>query len=237
VRRFSPAAVLAVLVIIATGTLAAWERLARLDDLWTTSYGQALLAKILLILPLIALGAYHRYRLLPALETPGEAAHDFGRLTYSAGLEVILMVVVLVAAGILTSLGPPSAPAAGDAATAGPEPLYTFEEQGIRFDVFITPAPVTVGFQEVFIEPTLPAGTELNPAQHTALLYLHAPSAQGGEATPREGHYFVNGTFHWGGALFTEPGTWDVRFLLQGGQGDDYVYVDHTFAVDTRPAG
>lgn len=234
VRRFSPWAITAVLVIVATGTLAGWLRVGDPTGLWTSTYGLVLLAKVAILLPLVALGAYHRYRVLPDLEVAGDRHRDFNRLKYSAGIEVGLMVVVLVAAGLLTSLAPPQA---GASAEAEDRPLYAFEDEGLRFRVYVTPAPPTVGFQEIFLKVDRPDGTEVNRSAHKAILYLHAPSGQGGEATPREAHLFANGSYHWSGPLLTEPGNWTARIVFQGGQGDAFVYVDHRFAIDVRPRG
>jgi hypothetical protein len=93
---------------------------------------------------------------------------------------------------------------------------------------------VTVGFQEIYLNVTRDDGSKLERDQHKAFLFLHAPSGDGGEASPREAHFFANRTFHWAGALFTEPGNWTVELVVQGGQGDDYVYVQHEFTVRVR---
>ncbi len=234
VRRFSPWAVAAVLVIVATGTLAAWLRVGDPTGLWSSTYGLVLLAKVVLLLPLVGLGAYHRFRVLPDLEVPGQRHRDFSRLKYSAGLEVALMAIVLVAAGVLTSLAPPQADPGADGAD---RPLYSFEDEEMRFRVYIKPAPPTVGFQEIFLKVDRTDGQELNRSAHKAILYLHPPSGQGGEVTPREAHLFFNGSYHWGGPLLTEPGNWTARIVYQGGQGDAYVFVDHRFPIEVRARG
>jgi copper transport protein len=111
IRRFSPLAVASVALIVLTGTLASLERLSSPTDLWRGLYGVALSAKILLLAPLVALGAYHRYRLLPRLEEPGQAGAEVGRLRRSAFVELGLMIVVLLAAGAMTTTSPPESPA------------------------------------------------------------------------------------------------------------------------------
>lgn len=108
IRRFSPLAVASVMLIVLTGTLATVDRLTSVDDLVSSLYGFALSAKILLLVPLLALGAYHRYRLLPQLETPGHASAEVGRLRRSAFVELGIMVVVLLAAGAMTTTSPPT---------------------------------------------------------------------------------------------------------------------------------
>ncbi len=216
VRRFSPLAVVAVIVIVVTGTVSAIDRLPTLSDLWSTAYGWALVAKIALLVPLIGFGAYHRYRVLPDLETPGQRTRDFSRLKRSAGAEVAVMALVLVAAGALTTLAPPSPAAeatAPDQATF--EPYHTFNGSGVSVDVYITPLPVRVGFQEMFVNVTVD-DEDVNASRLTSFLSLRPPSNPHGEVSPREAHRLANGTFHYGGALITEPGTWQATLLIQG---------------------
>jgi copper transport protein len=61
-RRFSAAAVVIVIVLVATGLLLAWWQLRAPSDLWRTSYGRILAAKLVLVLGLLMLGARNRWR-------------------------------------------------------------------------------------------------------------------------------------------------------------------------------
>lgn len=232
VRRFSPLAVASVVVVIVTGTISALHRLPTLDALTSSGYGWSLATKIVLMLPLMAMGAYHRYWLLPDLDTPGHARSDIGRLRLSAGIEAGLMVVVLVAAGLLTSLAPPVAPspgADGDPAASRPEPYTTFNGSGVNVSVFITPQPVTVGFQEVYVNITGADGQEVNASELSVFGTFHPPSDPHGEASPREAHVLYNGTHHFGGALFTEAGTWRVQLSIQG-----EIFLQETIEVEVQ---
>ena len=58
-------AVVAVLVVVGAGLAMALIVLPALDDLVTTGYGLALLTKVALVIPVIAMGAYNRRRLVP----------------------------------------------------------------------------------------------------------------------------------------------------------------------------
>ncbi|MDX1611846.1 MAG: CopD family protein, partial [Candidatus Thermoplasmatota archaeon] len=231
VRRFSPLAVASVIVLVLTGSLSALEHLPGWRALLTTTYGQALLVKILLLVPLIALGAYHRYVVLPALEVPGQARWDMARLRWSAAAEVGLMAIVLLAAGVLTSMAPP-APGLAPGAEEGIEPLTTFEVDGLNLTLQLTPRPVAVGFQDLYLEPRQVTEDAPDPSEIEAFLVLRPPSNPHGETSSRSAHVLANGTWHWGGALFTEPGTWEATVLLQGP-----LYHEHTFQVDVAPGG
>ena len=67
VPRFSGLAVVAVSWLIASGTVSAYLQVRALRGLWETTYGQLLLVKIALVLPLIALGLYNNRRAVPRL--------------------------------------------------------------------------------------------------------------------------------------------------------------------------
>ena len=55
-RRFSTVALTAVLVIGVTGIARALTELSAVHQIWTTSYGRALIAKTVLFIPLLGLG-------------------------------------------------------------------------------------------------------------------------------------------------------------------------------------
>ena len=59
---------LAVGVVAVTGVLMAWIILPTVGELTSTGYGLALLVKVALVLVVIAIGAYNRYRLVPAVD-------------------------------------------------------------------------------------------------------------------------------------------------------------------------
>jgi copper transport protein len=105
VRRFTPLAAGAVVVLVAAGVLRSVAQLHRLDALWTTSYGTILLVKVGLAAVVVGLGAAQRFRVGPGLVSGRVAKSTFQRLL---GLEVVLLVAVLVATGLLTSAPPPA---------------------------------------------------------------------------------------------------------------------------------
>ena len=66
-RRFSRLAGYCLLIVLASGIYNAWIQVPTLTALWTTTYGVALLLKVVLALGLAVLGAVNRYLVLPAL--------------------------------------------------------------------------------------------------------------------------------------------------------------------------
>jgi copper transport protein len=115
--RFSPLALVAVGVLLATGVTQALIEVRSLDAFASTAYGRAVLIKAGLLVALIALGAVNRRRVVPTLRRAavgGGAPGGAGRLLRrTLRAEVALVLVVLGVTGALTGYPPPSATAAG----------------------------------------------------------------------------------------------------------------------------
>jgi copper transport protein len=114
VPRFSQVALVSVLLIIASGVVSAILHLPTLGSLYQTSYGKAIIAKVLLLVLALMLATVNRTRTTPRLraaleqsdETLGASA---GRaLRRLVGGEVAIVVGIILAAAILTSLPPPA---------------------------------------------------------------------------------------------------------------------------------
>jgi copper transport protein len=103
--RFSLTALVAVAVIISTGTWAAFDRLVLIEDLVETPYGIALLAKIVLLGGLLALGAFNLLVWGPRMRRGLAASAQLWRGVIG---ETALFAGVLVAAAFLTSFAPPA---------------------------------------------------------------------------------------------------------------------------------
>ena len=103
VRRFSPMAVAAVATITLSGVVTGVFYLVSVDDLWTTSYGRALLLKVVLFLATGAVGVRNWRRLTPRL---GEAS-GLRRLLRSVRLELLLAAGVLLVTAVLVHLAMP----------------------------------------------------------------------------------------------------------------------------------
>lgn len=118
VGRFSTLSIVAVMVLVVTGIFGALQQIDRLDALFTTDYGRALTAKILLLVPMVALGAVNLLRVKPllarALRSSAEAMSNLAELVRRASRllalttrgELLLGLLILVATGLLTSLAP-----------------------------------------------------------------------------------------------------------------------------------
>jgi len=102
VRMFSRIAMVSVATLLISGVFASWVHLTSVADLWSTSYGKTLLAKILVAAFALAAGAYNLRRVQPHLSLErGTRA-----LRKSAAVELAAGFVVLILTGFLTGLSP-----------------------------------------------------------------------------------------------------------------------------------
>ena len=108
VRAFSPTALGFAALVGATGLVSAWLRLGSVHMLWSSSYGQALLVKLILLGGVAATGFYNWRYVQPALGTDGASA----RLLTSARAELVVGLLVIIATAVLVAMPTPMMPAA-----------------------------------------------------------------------------------------------------------------------------
>ena len=95
-RRFSTIALCAVIVLGVSGLGRALTELSAVNQIWSTSYGRALIVKSALFLPLLGVGWLNRALLAGA----------FARLRRSVLVEVTVLVAIVIVVGVLTELRP-----------------------------------------------------------------------------------------------------------------------------------
>lgn len=129
--RFSLTALVAVAAIITTGTLQSLDRLVLVEDLVETPYGIALLAKIVLLVGVLGLGALNLLVWGPRMRRGHAASAQFWRGVIG---ETTLFAGVLVAAAFLTAFAPP-------AQANGAAFDETKHVSGIRIELLTTTLP------------------------------------------------------------------------------------------------
>jgi len=103
VNSFSPLALTAATIVALSGLTTAWLHLKRLSALWTTSYGIALIVKLIFVAGVVAMGAWNWKRVRPSL---GE--HDSEHIIRrSATMELTFGALVLLATSVLVTLPSP----------------------------------------------------------------------------------------------------------------------------------
>jgi copper transport protein len=108
IEKFSPLAIMSVLVIAITGIIQSASFVGSFDALLNTAYGRALLAKLIVFLVLIMFGAFHQFVVAPKInawrakaESQAEAAR---RLRISITAEALISILALAAAAAMTLL-------------------------------------------------------------------------------------------------------------------------------------
>jgi copper transport protein len=220
VPRFSILAVVSVVSLIAAGAVRGSEEMVPPGTalrhwpraMWTgfvhTTYGQLLLAKILLVLPLLGLGAYNNRYAVPRLRKQIASIVEQRRFLRAAGAELLIMATIVGVTAVLVTEAPAkalvkppklfstTAPLGNlevnmtiDPARTGPNliHIYTFTSRGV-------PAPTA----EMKFSATLPS-KNLGP--------LRIPLQRIGPF-----HYTVSG------ATFPQPGDWQVTLEARRGR-------------------
>lgn len=216
-RRYSRIAGWAVLVVVLTGITrtigeaggigVARRNLGEL--LFDTTYGAALMVKVAIVLAVIAVGAFNRYRSIPRLST-GERI--MGRVM---AIEVVGAVAVLTTTALLTSLNPdlPSAqatpPAPASVAAAGADFATT-----IRVSLAATPGTPGPNLFRLRVVD-YDSG---EPAEATAVSLTFEPVGRP-EVNPSSLDLRAGepGTWVGDGSQLSLAGVWNVTALVQSG--------------------
>jgi copper transport protein len=117
---FSRLATVCVGVLLLAGVYLSILRLPKLDDLWTTGYGNVLLVKIGLVALAFAWGGLHKLVAVPAIARGNEGT--LHRLRGSLVGESMVGMAVLLAAAVLVNADPPDRPAPSPPAATSVQP-------------------------------------------------------------------------------------------------------------------
>jgi copper transport protein len=143
VPRFSNTAFVSVVVLLASGTGASVLHLPTLASLKDTSYGQALLVKIALLVAASGLAAVNLLRAKPRLARPEVGVGSARLLRRLVGGEVVLVAAAVFAAAVLSSIAPPSkalASVGGATGHVGPGPVKrVVQKDGYTLAIHISP--------------------------------------------------------------------------------------------------
>src|SRR5207244_4859411 len=173
---FSNIAFASVMLLIGSGIGSAVQHLPTFASLWQTSYGKTLVAKIALLGGAMLLAAVNLSRTKPRLQTaathPTLAAGASVLLRRLVSGEVVFVFGALFAAGLLSSLAPPSKALARlghVSARVGPGPVTHVVQQGgyrLAFDI----DPNRAALPNSFAVKITRGGTPVAPAGAAARL-------------------------------------------------------------------
>lgn len=106
VPRFSTIALGSVVVLLVAGAINGYLQVETWRGLWETNYGLLLLAKIGLIVPLLALGAYNNRYSVPRLRGGAAAPRERRRFLQAAGVELAIMTAIVGVTAFLVDANP-----------------------------------------------------------------------------------------------------------------------------------
>lgn len=234
--RFSKLAMGCVAVLAVTGSYQAWREVSPLPALWSTWYGQLLIAKIVGFVVLIALGnlgrlAIRRRYAMPvayamaapdsagaATETPDRAEEErlIGRLRRSVLLEVGLAAAVLAVTAVLVSTSP--------ARATYSDPFDQTVQLTSGGSAKIAVNPARSGANSIDVTVLDRDGKAVDAQQVTLTASL--PSDQLGPL-PVQLNKTGPGTYRAAAASFQKSGTWQLVLRVQKTEFDrDVVQVD-----------
>jgi copper transport protein len=212
VRRFSIIAAAGLGVIVATGIARAFSELRGWDELVTSGYGRAVLAKLALVGMIAAVAARNRRSGLPS------AGSDLAPLRRGARLELTLAAAALAVAALLGTLAPPLA--GGAVGLPGLEASGTDVSGAVRVQLnALSNQPGPNRFTA-----TIKDEKSGNPIQGASVQLLFTPLDDLGVAstslslTPAPG-----GTYVGSGPNMTFDGRWAVRVLIARSGGGTLV--------------
>jgi copper transport protein len=206
--RFSRLAGFAVGLVLGAGVALSVLLVGSVEALVETGYGWVVLGKVALFAPMLALGAYNRYRLVPRTAEAPQTGEAVRRLALNVRAEAALGAAVLALAGLLTAM-PPAASLAG-----GPQAFtLTATADGIRVDLQVYPYPSTPGvytFSILLWNATNGQGYDggRNGTLTFGLVNRTLPPQVANLSGPHGNHYFVTTP------ALSQPGVWkiDARF-------------------------
>jgi copper transport protein len=106
VPRFSNMAVLSVVALIAAGIISAYLQIRTWSGLWETEYGLLVLAKIALLLPLLALGAYNNRYAVPRCKSGIASPLERRRFLRVTAAELGIMTAIVAVTAVLINAEP-----------------------------------------------------------------------------------------------------------------------------------
>lgn len=233
VARFSNFARVSVAILFITGLYNSWLQVGSVDALLTTPYGQALLIKLILIVPVISLAFVNLIYTHRGLE----AGHEIwsARLRGLISAEIVLTVAILGAVGVMTSTTPARITLAQRAANPpapAPQPIKdvsTVNGLLIQFDA----SPGWVGENTFTLKLVDSNGLPINDVSLIRMRF-ESQTQNSGESELRP-ERVAEGAYRIAGANLSAPGEWRIRVTIQRPNQFDTL-VDFRPTVPPAPA-
>jgi copper transport protein len=145
VPHFSALAVVSVTALLVAGVVNGFLEVRSWKALWETTYGHLLLVKVVLVLPVLALGVFNNRFSVPRLRVGIASALDRRRFLQSTAAELALVVVIVAVTAVLVAEPPAKAQRA---AARGPVSRGAFVHP---YEVTVTVDPARTGPNEIHV--------------------------------------------------------------------------------------
>ncbi|MEX2562533.1 MAG: copper resistance protein CopC [Nitriliruptoraceae bacterium] len=212
VRRFSAMSLGSVGVVAVTGAIMGLVLVASPRGI-TTTYGWTLVAKLTIVLIVVGIAAWNRWRLVPGLDsvihTPTSVDGDPTvprQLVVTTRIEAGLLGVVLVLSGFLAALPPPVQSAATQ------DMLVTIVEVDAEVELELVVDPSRVGLNTVHLYALDAIGMPTDAIGDIAMEFTYLDEGIG----PFRVEPFFAGTGHWitSTDIFAFAGQWQVDIIV-----------------------
>lgn len=205
--RFSVLACLGVGVLVVTGLFGYWAQVTIIPAL-IVPYGIVLITKVAFVLPLLALGAVNLLWIRPRLTARGPAAVWLRRVVV---LEAVLVVVVVLVVGFLTSLEPARQVASREGIGQSESLVFNERIEGTWIGLEIEPG--TVGTNKLFVDLKDRFDNPIANATDVRLTvsFLDADLGEIPESMDNQG----GGRYVLEDGLFSIAGGWQVEVIVR----------------------
>jgi copper transport protein len=236
VPQFSWVGGVSLAVLGATGLFAALQRVGTLDNFLNAAYGQALLVKLLLIVPLVTLAAINHFVVRPTLvasyrtastRTIRNALSSVLLFRWTVLIEAFFGVAVIAASGILTTLAPPQQVSA----TAGSASLELAASAGNLVTTFAL-APGQPGPNRYLAVVKTATGVAAPAVQQVTLRFTFLDSNLGVSEVPLAGT--GGGQYAGQSSDLALAGRWQAELVVRRAGQDD---VRATYGFEVTPTG
>ena len=240
--RFSIIAGLSVLTILATGTFNGLAEMPNAHAMLHTTYGKVLLAKLILLMPLLAVAGLNAFVLKPWLVSAIDAVYQAGSgaaaaqrekaaariaalqrwLPRAVIVETALIVAIFAAVGVLSQSATARGEVAQNAAkTAQAAKFNQTAKTKDGLQITLNVSPNQVGINQFDLTLQHADGTPLTTITQARLRFTYDEIP--GVVAPSEVVLtrFADGEYRSAGAYFTQPGNWRVEAGLRRSDGDD----------------
>ncbi len=141
IPRFSSLAVVALGILVVAGLANAYFEVREWRGLWETTYGLLLVAKLALVLPVIALGAYNNRFAVRRLREGSASPRDQRRFLHTAAAELALLLLVVGVTAVLVDQPPPRTQL--EPQSVGSSSMSSYRSAASRTPSAISTTPVT----------------------------------------------------------------------------------------------